>query len=100
VSAERLRVVECAELAGRTVISRSDDRQVGPLFFGPGTANLLCGACTFLLIRGAWGAHSIRDVVVKCPNCGACNQGGHAAVAQDGVGEGVDEGPRELAPEG
>jgi hypothetical protein len=74
VSAERLRVIECGGLDGRPVIRRHDERQVGPLFFGPGDANLLCGACTFLLIRGARGAHSIRDAVVQCPNCGSCNQ--------------------------
>ena len=79
VSAERLRVIECGARDGRPVIRRHDERQVGPLFFGPGDANLLCGACTFLLIRGANGAHSIRDAVVECPNCGSCNQAARPA---------------------
>ena len=70
---ETLRVVAEPPL-DRPVIRREDDDQVGPLFFSFGEINLLCGACSFLLIRGARTANSIHDAIVVCPNCEACNE--------------------------
>lgn len=59
----------------RPVLRRDEDHRVGPLFFGPGETDLLCGACTFLLVRGANGARSIVDAIIVCPNCDTANQG-------------------------
>ncbi len=69
-----LRVVTDPPLDERPVIRRENESEVGPLFFSFGDLNLLCGACTFLLIRGARTVESIFDAIVVCPNCGACNE--------------------------
>ena len=74
MEAVTLRVVTDLEAGGRPVIRRQDDSQVGPLFFSFGHLNLLCGACTFLLIRGARTAEAIFDALVVCPNCGSFNE--------------------------
>lgn len=71
---EVLRVRACSEVTGRPVIRRDDDNQIGPLFFSFGDCNLECGACSFLLIRGAHSVQAILDAVLVCPNCGACNE--------------------------
>ena len=71
---ETLRVVTDPELEQRPVIRRENESQVGPLFFSFGEIDLLCGACTFLLIRGARAVEAILDAIVVCPNCGACNE--------------------------
>lgn len=71
---ETLLVVRDAQLEQRPVIRRDDESQVGPLFFSFGNINLLCGACTFLLIKGARAVDAIFDAIVVCPNCGACNE--------------------------
>ena len=69
-----MRVVTDLEVSGRPVIRRQDESQVGPLFFSFGQLNLLCGACTFLLIRGARTVEAIFDALVVCPNCGSFNE--------------------------
>lgn len=69
-----LRVVTDLEAVERPVIRRQDESQVGPLFFSFGHLNLLCGACTFLLIRGARTVDAIFDALVVCPNCGSFNE--------------------------
>ena len=69
-----LRVVTDLEAGGRPVIRRQDESQVGPLFFSFGHLNLLCGACTFLLIRGTRTVEAIFDALVVCPNCGSVNE--------------------------
>ena len=74
MKAVTLRVVTDLETGGRPVIRRQDDSQVGPLFFSFGHLNLLCGACTFLLIRGARTVEAIFDALVVCPNCGSFNE--------------------------
>jgi len=76
VIVETLLVVSDPKLEERPVIRREDDSQVGPLFFSFGNINLLCGACTFLLIKGARAVDAILDAIVVCPNCGACNEAG------------------------
>ena len=78
---ETLLVVRDPQLERRPVIRREDDSQVGPLFFSFGNINLLCGACTFLLIKGARAVDAIFDAIVVCPNCGACNE----AAQEDGA---------------
>jgi hypothetical protein len=72
-----LRVVTDLEAVERPVIRRQDESQVGPLFFSFGHLNLLCGACTFLLIRGARTVDAIFDALVVCPNCGSFNEALH-----------------------
>ncbi|GAA2143667.1 hypothetical protein GCM10009844_16310 [Nocardioides koreensis] len=74
MNVETLRVVTDPQLERRPVIRREDESQVGPLFFSFGEIDLLCGACTFLLIRGARTVEAILDLIVVCPNCGACNE--------------------------
>jgi len=72
---EVLRVVrDCSEVVHRPMVRRDDESQIGPLFFSFGDRNLECGACSFLLIRGARSARAILDAVLVCPNCGACNE--------------------------
>ena len=74
---ETLLVVRDPQLERRPVIRREDESQVGPLFFSFGHLDLLCGACTFLLIRGARTVEAIFDALVVCPNCGSFNEACH-----------------------
>jgi hypothetical protein len=74
VIVETLRVVPDPPPVERPVIRRDDADRVGPLFFSSGQVNLLCGACTFLLIQGARAVDAIFDAIVVCPNCGANNE--------------------------
>jgi len=74
VIVETLRVVADSHLDHRPVIRRENEAQVGPLFFSFGDLDLVCGSCTFLLIKGARALEAIFDAIVVCPNCGACNE--------------------------
>ncbi|MFC4786507.1 hypothetical protein ACT8ZV_18680 [Nocardioides sp. MAHUQ-72] len=71
---ELLRVVPDAVPDVRPVIRRLDEDRIGPLFISFGDVDLICGDCTFLLVRGARGVQDIVDAVVVCPNCGAANE--------------------------
>ena len=73
---DQLHVLSCSDVTGRPVVRR-DSEQVGPLFSSYGNVHLVCGACAFLLIRGAREAGIIRDAVLVCPNCGANNEARH-----------------------
>jgi len=74
VIVEVLRVRACSDAGGRPVVRRRDESQIGPLFFSFGDRNLECGACSFLLIRGARSVRAIMDAILVCPNCGAFNE--------------------------
>ena len=52
---ERLHVVGEPDLEGRPVLRR-DPSLTGPLFFSYGPINLVCGARSFLLVRGIFRA--------------------------------------------
>jgi len=94
VIVERLQVIrDCVTTAERPVVRRRDNRLVGPLFFGPGQADLICGDCTFLLVRGAPRADSIKDAVLVCPNCEACNERPGISVHAARVGDEEDAAP-------
>ena len=71
---ERLRVVH--EPHGvRPVLRRENPAAVGPLFISTvGSLALVCGGCTFLLIRGVRCSDTLGHALLECPNCGALNE--------------------------
>jgi len=78
VADDILRVVDTPDLDGRPVV-RGDGTRRGPLFFSYGQVNLLCGGCSFLLIKGILRAATLMDALIECPGCGAYNETWEAA---------------------
>lgn len=73
---EKLRVLSPREATGRRVIRRDSPNSVGPLFVSWGHFDLLCGACSYLLMsRLPRGADLLATVAIECPNCLALNGG-------------------------
>jgi len=78
VADEFLRVVTIPDLDRRPVV-RGSRATIGPLFFSYGQVNLLCGECSFLLIKGILRSAALMDAVIECPSCGAYNETWEAA---------------------
>lgn len=70
-----LRIVDEASTEGRSVLIKSGEP--GPFFVRQGPArgdiNLICGNCDFILVEGLQAADSLQNLILKCPECGACN---------------------------
>lgn len=98
---DRLRVVDAEALPPhRPVVARDElDGGPGPLFLSYGEVDLICGACSFVLVAGAPSSASLRDAVLVCPACAAPNEtweahGQHAtSPASISVPPGVHDGP-------
>jgi ribosomal protein S27E len=45
-----------------------------PAFKGKGDTDLVCGNCGQVLVEGMGGDAVIKNIVIKCPNCGNYNE--------------------------
>lgn len=70
VETRALRILGAEEADGRPRLRREDVDKTGPLFISSGLLDLICGTCTFLLIKG-WMAspEMLQEAVIECPNC-------------------------------
>ena len=44
-----------------------------PAMIGNGSTDIVCGACGTVLIQRAQPHLTIRNMVIRCPNCKQCN---------------------------
>jgi hypothetical protein len=73
---DRLRVMDAEDLPARRPVVARDELDGGPsaLFLSYGHVDLICGACSFILVAGAPSSASVRDIVLVCPACAASNE--------------------------
>lgn len=53
-----------------------------PAFKGKGETDIVCGHCGQVLIEGIGGEAVIKNIVIKCPNCGNYNEIPHLSFAE------------------
>jgi DNA-directed RNA polymerase subunit RPC12/RpoP len=64
-----MQVIEVPDGDERQILTGS----VGPLFYGPGQTDYVCGECETLLVRGA-NPWMLTGLLVRCPTCGKINE--------------------------
>jgi hypothetical protein len=70
---ETLRTIELPETHLRIVLKQGP----APLVQRDGDTNYLCGTCSAVLAKHVW-MWEVRNVVFRCPQCGANNEIAHA----------------------
>ena len=70
---ETLRVIELPEGHFRIVLKQGP----APLLRREGDTNYHCGQCSAVLAEQVW-MWEVRNVVFRCPQCGADNEVAHA----------------------
>ena len=53
-----------------------------PAFKGKGETDLVCGNCEQVLVEGIGADAVIKNIVIKCPNCGNYNELPHLSFAE------------------
>lgn len=71
--ARRLTVLPAYDLGERSVLAAGPGQGRTPLFEGGGRHDLVCGTCDHVIAR-AVPDDRLRELVLKCPACGALNE--------------------------